>query len=179
MRAARFITSLAWLALAVWAQQRMAIPHGSRETLRGVLIDGSCQDRSLWNLERAPETLSAAIPALPGGAASGQGISVDSKTLAKERSDVVPVMNPDLASRQSDPTCALKAGTRAYALLLDNGRLLDLDDGGDTYAALAVQNSAPGRALINARGPGIKPRVTVSGTVQGDRIFVDKLKLAE
>jgi hypothetical protein len=42
-----------------------------------------------------------------------------------------------------------------------------------------VQNSAAGRAMINARGPGFKPRVTVTGTLQGDRIFVDKLKLAE
>lgn len=180
MNSTVFVGSLALIALAAPAQQRMEVLHGSNETHHGILIDGSCEDRSLWNLARPAETLSAAVPALPPReAASGHGIAVDSQTLAAERKDVTPVMNPDLVTRQSDATCALKAGTRAYALLLDDGRLLDLDDGGNTYAALAVQNSAPGRAMINARGPGFKPRVTVSGALQGDRIFVDKLKLGQ
>jgi len=172
------IAPLALIALAAAAQPRMESLHGTRETLDGVLIDAGCGDRSLWNMARPAESLSAAIPAA-GAAAPNHGIAVDAKTLAAERKDVIPVMNPDLSARQSDPTCAIKAGTRAYAVLLHNGRLLDLDDGGNTYAALAVQNSTPGRAMINARGPGFKPRVTVTGTVQGDRIFADELKLGQ
>jgi hypothetical protein len=172
------IASLALMALAASAQQRTETLHGTSATLHGVLIDAGCEDRSLWNLARPAESLSAAIPAA-GQASQSHGITVDSKTLAAERRDVVQVMNPDLRARQSDPTCALKAGTRAYAVLLDNGRLVDLDDGGNTYAALAVQNSPPGRAMLNARGPGFKPRVTVTGTVEGDRIFADELKLGQ
>ena len=116
-------------------------------------------------------------PAPAGKGRQKDGISVDSKTLMTERKDVTPVMNTDLSARQSDPTCALKAGTLAYSVLLDNGRLLDLDDGGNTYATLAVQASPQGHAMINGAGPGFKPRVTISGILQGDRIFVNDLKL--
>jgi hypothetical protein len=176
------IASLALIALTAPAQQRMEALHGTRETFHGVLIDAGCEDRSLWNLARPAESLAAAMPAAhppapAGQARQGRPIPADSKTLAAERQDVTPVMNPDLSARQSDPTCALKAGTSAYAVLLANGRLVDLDDAGNTYAALAVQNSPPGRLMINARGPGFKPRVTVTGTLQGGRIFTDELTL--
>jgi len=183
MTARTLPVALLALAAAVGsAQQRMETLHGNRETLRGVLIDAGCQDRSLWNLARPPESMANAVaPGQPPAPASqnveSHGITVESKTIAAERKEIVPVMNPDLRARQADPTCALKTGTRAYAVLLDNGRLVDLDDGGNAYAALAVQNATAGRAMINARGPGFKPRVTVTGTLQGDRVFVDELSL--
>jgi hypothetical protein len=178
------IASLALVAAAASAQPRMEALHGASATLHGVLIDAGCEDRSMWNMRRPAESVAGSTaPFAPAVAANkaeeSHGITVDPQTLAAERKDVVPVMNPDLRARQSDPTCALKAGTRAYALLLDNGRLLDLDDGGDTYAALAVENSPAGRAMINSRGPGFKPLVTVTGTLQGDRMFVDELKLGK
>jgi hypothetical protein len=178
------IAALGLATLAASAQQREEIPRGNRQTLRGTLVDAGCKDRSLWNLHRPPETVANAIPSGQQPAPANQnqnvqshGVTVDSKTIEAERKDILPVMNPDLASRQPDPTCSVKAGTRAYALLMDNGRLIDLDEGGNTYASLAVQNSSAGRAMINAKGPGFKPRVTVMGTLEGDRVFVDDLNL--
>jgi hypothetical protein len=170
-------------------EQKITKELGAREvTLEGVLIDGGCQDRSLWNLTRPAEQQAAALPASNPAASGGQatrggeatssgGISVDAKTIKAERQDVTAVMKTELSARQSDPTCALKANTRAYSLLTADGRLLDLDDAGSTYATAAVQASPEGRAMINGHGPGFKPRVTVVGRMQGDRFFTSGLTL--
>lgn len=180
------ISAVAVLVLAAQAQNRqekvLQQLHANDHTLQGVLIDAGCEDRSLWNMTRLPEAQSAAIaPAGQGtrGAegSQSQGVSVDSKTIGLEREDVTSVLNPDMSARQSDPTCAIKANTRAYALLLRSGRLLDLDEGGNTYATLAVQNSAQGKAMINGKGPGFKPMVTVVGSIYGDRVFANQVKL--
>jgi hypothetical protein len=173
-------------------EQKMEQPPHPREvTLQGVLIDAGCRDRSVWNLTRPPEPLNAAMPPSAPESASGQatrgtqaaesgGISVDSKTIGLERQDVTQVVkNADLSARQSDPTCAIKANTRSFALLLRDDRLLDLDDAGTTFATAAVQASAEGRAMLNGKGPGFKPRATVVGTVQGDRIFANEVRLAK
>lgn len=170
----------------------MEQPARRREaSFQGVLIDAGCRDRSVWNMTRPPEPLNAAMPAA-GQTTSGQqatrgaqatessGISVDSKTIGLERQDVDQVMmNADLSARQSDPTCAIKADTRSFALLLHDGRLLDLDDAGTTFATAAIQASSAGRAMLNGKGPGFKPRATVIGRVQGDRIFADEVKLGK
>jgi hypothetical protein len=181
-------SALALFVLGVAAQNReekiVQALHANEHTLEGVLIDAGCRDRSLWNLKRPPEPQSAAVT--PGGrgtrgaeASQSSGISVDSKTIGLERGDITAVMNPDSSARQSDPTCAIKANTRSYALLLRDGRLLDLDEGGNTYATAAVQASPQGKAMINGRGPGFKPRVTIVGWIQGDHVFADQVKLAQ
>lgn len=176
--------SLAFIAMAASAQQRMEALHGTNETIHGVLVDAGCADRSVWNMARPAEPLAAAIapaqaPTPAGQAVQSHGIAIDAKTVAAERQDVTPMMIQDMSTRQSDPTCALKASTRDYAVLLDSGRLLDLDSGGNTYASLAVQNSSQGRAMMNGHGPGFKPHVTVTGTVQGFRMFTNELKLVK
>jgi hypothetical protein len=179
------IAAFALTAFAAWAQQPPST--AKRETVQGTLIDAGCSDRSLWNMTRPPEAPAAAMPAPPSPqakqgtkgaqATQSEGVTLDSKTAGTERQDITPVMNPEAPSRQSDPTCAIKANTRAFAVLLGNGRLLDLDEGGNTFAALAVQHSPQGRALINGRGPGFKPRVSVVGVIEGDRLFTDDVKL--
>ena len=176
----------AFSVLAAAAQEQPF--HARQQTVQGYLIDAGCQDRSLWNMKRPPEQPAAAMAPLPspeakqgtrgGQASQSSGVSVDSKTIDTERQDINPVTNrPDTPSRISDPTCAIKANTRAYAVLLGDGRLLDLDEGGNTYAALAVQHSKQGRAMINGQGPGFKPQVTITGVVQGDRLFTNEVKL--
>ncbi|HKE26799.1 MAG TPA: hypothetical protein VKB88_30815 [Bryobacteraceae bacterium] len=180
------ISAFAICALAAAAQTRQQKVveelHAKQQTLQGILIDAGCEDRTLWNMERPAETQSAATA--PGGQATrgaqatqSHGISVDSQTINAERQDITPVQETEMAARQSDPTCALKANTRGYAVLLPDGRLLDLDDGGNTYANAAVQSSRQGRAMLNGHGPGFKPRVTIVGRIEGSRVFTDSIKL--
>jgi hypothetical protein len=40
-----------------------------------------------------------------------------------------------------------------------------------------VQTSAAGRAMLNGNAPGLKPRVTVKGWVEGPRFVVKQLNL--
>ena len=158
-------------------------------TVYGTLIDAACKDRSALNLATPPESLTAAMPvetpaesqaakAKPGpGGVSSHGITVNAKTLSAERSDVVAHMAPDLFTRQADPTCAITAGTTGYAVFLDDGRLLNLDQGGNTFASDAVVISKAGRAMLNGTAYGFKPRVKINGRVRGDRIEVSDLAL--
>src|SRR5579884_1150960 len=96
----------------------------SAQGLHGTLLDAGCRDRSSMNLRAAPQKFTPAVPVQP--ATSSSGVSVDSKTANAERADVVMHQVPDLATRQEDPSCAITGGTRAYAVLLDDGKLLDL-----------------------------------------------------
>jgi hypothetical protein len=138
----------------------------------GTLVDAGCRDRSSLNLDRAPKPGPAPV-AQP--AATPHGITVDPSTLDAERADIMPHQVPDLISRQPDPACAITGDTRAFALLLDSGRLVDLDEGGNTFAGEAVQASAAGRAMLAGFGPGLKPRVAIEGRLRGDRLLVERL----
>lgn len=165
--------------------------------LSGILVDAGCANRTDLNLIRSPESLAvAAAAAAPGAnptaapatgasAAAGNtatqvnshGISVQDQTLAHEREDIMPHEVPDMRSRMDDPTCAITSATRGYAVLLSNGRLLNLDEGGNTMADQAVQSSPAGRAMFNGNAPGLKPHVTIKGWVDGPRAVVQQLKL--
>jgi hypothetical protein len=143
-------------------------------TLTGILVDASCRDRSSQNLGNPPRALEPFSPA-PEAAVSAKGITVDLKTLQDERSGIMEHQEADLVGRQPDPTCAITGNTHAFALLMDNGRLLDLGEGGNTLASVAIHSSAAGRALLAGSGGGLKPRVTIEGSIRGDRLLVDKL----
>ena len=92
------------------------------------------------------------------------GITVDAATMKAERQDVTEVMTHAYSAvRQSDPTCAIKGNTHAFALLLPNGRLLDLDEAGNTYAAAMVSTTPQGRAMLNGEAGGFKPTVSIKG----------------
>lgn len=158
-------------------------------TLGGVLVDASCEDRSAANLRAHPVPLAAQLPAQPStaqqnnppkqGSVTAGGITVDAATIERERADIMAHQVPDMLTRQEDPTCAITASTRGYALLMDNGRLLNLDEGGNTLATAGVLADARGRAMLNGQAPGIKPRAVVKGWVYGDRVVVDTIpKLA-
>ena len=148
---------------------------------QGVLLDAGCRDFSNANLRKAPLAAAGAGPAQTPqqaeAARSAFGITVDAQTLAAQRSDILPHQVVDLLSRQSDPTCAIKGNTRSYALLLDSGRLLDLDDGGNTFATVAVEGFPAGRAMLTGQAPGLKPRATVKGHIEGDRILAGSVQL--
>ena len=198
----RFALPLFWAALTLTAQTGEKTKPSPTPVFQGVLLDAGCRDFSNYNLRKAPLSVAGANPAQtpqeaagakaagakqPGAAPNGGaesngtrtafGITVDSQTLAAERSDVLPHQVADLLSRQSDPTCAIKGNTRAYALLLDSGRLLDLDDGGNTFATVAVEGSGAGRAMLTGQAPGFKPRATVKGRIQGDKIVATGVQL--
>ena len=149
-------------------------------TIRGVLIDASCRDFSRFNLSQPPQALPAPVKdanAKPGGGATASGITVDARTLDAERADAMPHQVADLASRQSDPTCAIKGDTHAYAVLLADGRVADLDEGGNTFADAAVKADPQGRAMLSGQGPGFKPIVVVTGRVQGSKIVAGAVKI--
>jgi len=148
--------------------------------IRGVLIDAACRDFSRFNLSQPPQALPAPAKdasAKPGGGASASGITVDARTLDSERADAMPHQVADLASRQSDPTCAIKGDTHAYAVLLADGRVADLDEGGNTLADAAVKADPQGRAMLAGQGPGFKPIVTVTGRVQGSKIVATAVRI--
>ena len=149
-------------------------------TIRGVLIDASCRDFSRFNLSQPPQALPAPAKegnAKAGGGATASGITVEARTLNAERADAMPHQVADLASRQSDPTCAIKGDTHAYALLLPDGRVADLDEGGNTFADAAVKADPRGRAMLAGQAPGFKPIVTVTGRVQGSKIVASAVKI--
>jgi hypothetical protein len=174
-------------------------------TLYGTLVDAGCRNRTALNLKQAPETFAAAAPAQtaadaqtgaqartaqgyqnpatpsqqPNNQVSVNGITVDPKTLAAERHDVLEHQVPDLRSRQLDPTCAITGATHGFALLLNNGRLLNLDDGGNTFANEAVQGSPEGRNMMSGNGGGFKPAAVVKGNIHADKVMVESLKLAK
>ncbi|HWB84712.1 MAG TPA: hypothetical protein VG675_11275 [Bryobacteraceae bacterium] len=167
----------------------------------GVLVDAGCRDRSDANLAQKPISVEGALPAMTPAAATAEkserskqgyasttgtnqspaqavaGITVDQKTLDSERRDILMHQVEELNSRQMDAGCAITGATHGFAVLLDNGRFLNLDQGGNTYAALAVQSSTAGKAMLNGQGPGVKPRVSIVGRIFGDRLMVDTLKL--
>ena len=169
--------------------------------LRGILVDAGCRDRSQLNLSQPPVPIEQTLPAETSGQANSQkserskqgyatgktepqsgnvsahGISVDAQTLQGEREDVLEHQVPDLLNREEDPSCAITGRTTAFGLLLTNGRLLDLDEGGNTWALQMVQSSNPGSAMLNGKGSALKPKVTVKGRVRGDRVIVDSLNL--
>jgi len=150
-------------------------------TIRGILIDAACRDFSRFNLSQSPQALPA--PAKDAnvkadGSATASGITVDARTLDAERADAMPHQVADLAARQSDPTCAIKGDTHAYAVLLADGRVADLDEGGNTFADAAVKADSQGRAMLAGQAPGFKPIVTVTGRVRGSKIVAIAVKIA-
>jgi hypothetical protein len=175
-------------------------------TLYGTLVDAGCRNRTALNLKQTPETFAAAVPAQTAAAVQSgsqmrtaqgyqnpsapsqqpntpitvNGITVDAKTLAAERHDVLEHQVPDLFSRQMDPTCAITGATHSFALVLtENGRMLNLDDGGNTFANEAVQGSPDGRAMLNGKGGGMKAPAVVKGSIRADKVIVQTLKLTK
>lgn len=165
-------------------EKQVESPQVRNSRFDGLLIDAGCRNRTVWNMTRQPESLQNAIAPTgqqKGGAQQQSSlVNVDPKTIDQERTDAMQVIrNSDSAVRQSDPTCAIKGNTRAFALLLPNGRLLDLDDGGNTYAAAMVSATPQGRAMLNAQAGGFKPRVSITGWIEGDRLFTDNLQVKQ
>lgn len=145
--------------------------------LSGLLVDASCRDRSSINLVNPPEPPKAPQPTRPDQGVSTKGISVNSNTVVAERQDALEHQVADMVSRQPDPTCAITGTTRGFSLLLADGRLLDLDEGGNTLAEDAVQSTEAGRSMLNGYGPGVKIKVRVNGLRRGDRLVVDNLQV--
>lgn len=174
-------------------------------TVAGTLVDAGCRNRTPLNASLPPLQFPAALPAeTPAEAQAGTqmraaqgyqnptqpaqqqnpprsafGINVDSQTLAAERRDVLEHQVPDLHSRQMDPTCAITGNTHGFAVILGDGRMLSLDDGGNTYANVAIQGSAAGRAMLNGNGGGLKPQVAIKGRMRGEQVVVQSLKLTK
>jgi hypothetical protein len=170
---------------------------GAQTTASGILVDAGCRDRSRSNLLSPPIAVTQEAPTEPPreeasqnaaragvGFATGKaeprapgtsawGITVDPQTLEREQSDVLMHQMRDLFGRQPDMSCGITGDTKAFAFLTDSGRLLDLDEGGNTRVWQAVQSTDAGRRVINGTGPPIKPRVTITGRIFGDKLVVE------
>ena len=160
-------------------------------TWRGILVDAGCRDRSIANL-RTPPALTAAVPpdtasadasdtptgpAAHDGALSSHGIRVDAETAQAERTGPMRTLTPDRLTRQMDPSCAVNAGSRAFALLLADGTLLNLEEGGNTEAFQAFQSSPQGMNILNGKTVGEKPQVIIKGRRRGDKLNVISIRL--
>lgn len=159
-----------------WTRGRLGTqqPLPEKEsTYNGMLVDASCDDRTSLNLHLPPTQ-----PELATTTAAPQsdiGVKVDPKTLKNERADALAHQTPDVVLRQPDPSCAITGSTRGFALLMQSGRLLNLNEGGNTLAYQAIYSTPEGRAMLNGTGGGVKPQVSLRGRVQGDRLIVDKV----
>ena len=150
-----------------WTRGRLGtqqpIPYKLHD-FSGILVDASCDDRSVLNLQQQPvEALPQ--PAPKNNARAGQ----------KLNADAVAHQPPDVVTRQPDRSCAISGATRGFALLMPDGRLLNLDEGGNTMAIQGIQSTAAGRAMLNGTGGAVKPLATLRGRVQGDRLIVEKI----
>jgi hypothetical protein len=159
-----------------WTRGRLGtqqpIPRGLQD-FSGILVDASCDDRSALNLQQQPGQPQLATETSAPQPASG--VKVDAKTLQRERADVMAHQNSDVITRQPDRSCAINGATRAFALLMTDGRLVNLDEGGNTLAMQGIQSTSAGRAMLNGTGGGMKPQVSLRGRVQGDRLVVEKI----
>jgi hypothetical protein len=177
-----------------------SMPYGPL-TLNGMLVDGNCTDRSAANLTRPAIPVNQVSPAETPQLASTEnaerakmgyatathqpdmqgisahGITVDPQTLQQEQADALQHQVPDMTTRQEDLTCAISARTSNFAFLMDNGRLLNLNAGGDAFAWQAIQSSDAGRAMLEGRGPAVKPHATIIGVIDGDGLKVNSLQL--
>jgi hypothetical protein len=135
----------------------------------GILVDGGCSDRSASNLRQPPLV---EFPLAPGGITPDR----NDNPMA-EQAGAIAQQTADARSRQPDPSCAITGKTRAVALLMNNGRLVNLDPGGVTDAILAVQGTPEGQAMLEGKAPGLNPRAKVKGSIHEDRLTVDSLTL--
>jgi len=131
----------------------------------GTLVDASCNDRSAENLGTRPSPPNIAPPPSPNEKMGGAEVPEDIEAHHK----------PEVMARQSDPSCAITGITRAYGLLTDQGRLLNLDEGGNTFVSSALHASPAGRAMLNGTGAALKPRITLRGRIMADRIIVENI----
>jgi hypothetical protein len=146
---------------------------GKVQDFSGTLVDASCDDRSTLNLNQQP-----AQPDIATQNSAPQpdpGVKVDPKTVQKERADAMAHQNADIITRQPDRSCSINSSTRGFALLMSNGRLVNLDEGGTTMVMQAIQETPAGRAMLNGAGAALKPQVTLRGRVRGDRLIVEKI----
>lgn len=154
---------------------RAETAHQKSKDLHGILVDASCQDRTSLNLRTAPAAAPTAGPANQSGPVTAKGVTVDGQTADRERSDALAKQTADLRTRQQDPSCAVTGATVSFAVLLDDGRLLNLDEGGNTMAGQAVQASPAGKAMLNGDAAPFKPWVTIVGRPDRDRVVVEKI----
>jgi hypothetical protein len=151
-----------------WTRGRLGtqqpVPYKLQD-LSGILIDASCDDRSALNLQQEP-----AQPDL-----AAQNAPPQPKNANKQNADAMAHQTPDVVTRQPDRSCAVNSATRAFALLMPDGRLVNLDEGGNTLAFQAIQSTPAGRAMLNGTGAALKPQVTLRGRIQGDRLILEKI----
>lgn len=169
-------TLLFVLCVAALGQKGFPLKKFSSEAYRGILIDGSCRDRSTMNLKAPPAASPAVAPGSNTGAVSASGITVDAQTIQSERADILPHLVPDIRARQTDPACAVTGTTRAFAVWLDNGKLVDFGEGGNTIMLEAVQSTPAGREMLNGARPGLKLRVELEGKILNGQMRVDSVK---
>ena len=168
----RIVTATA-VAGVLLALNGHAETHGVA-TWSGTLLDASCTDRSLENLRAQPADVLATDKAPQKNPV---GIKVDPKTMQAERAEATLPRTPDHASRYSSAGCALTADTKAFLLLMGDGKLLTLDEGGNTLAFEAFQASPAGAAILNGKVGGLKPKATIKGVLAGGRLRVRSLEL--
>ena len=165
--------------------QQAAIPYGPQK-FYGILVDAGCPERDAMTLQLRPVSPVAPAPPTAGakGAAApangGNGINVSQQVLAAERGRVTWMETPDHLTRQMDPACGISGATKAFALFMPQGtwgKLVNLDEGGNTYAYEAFQATPQGQAILSGTGQPMKPVATVTGFRRGDKIIVSSVQL--
>jgi hypothetical protein len=147
-------------------------------TWTGRLVDAGCPNRGGFFLGMSSGQAAAVQPDAPAAEpTSASGISVSPETAQAERGDALAHQVPDLRTRQEDYACAITGMTRAFALVLPDGQLKNLDEGGNTMALEAFEHSSQGQAVLSGFMQGSKPRASVTGAARGDHIIAENIRL--
>jgi hypothetical protein len=166
----KIIAYLLWSAVA-FAETRPAV----QTEWSGMLVDGGCHDLSLENLRSQPVD---ALAKAPPTTKENPGIAPPPKqVLQREQAEALRAHTPDHASRYSSAACAVTGDTTHFALLLGNGVLLILDEGGNTFAFDAFQNTQAGQEILNGKVGGWKPAAVVRGVRSGDRLWTRSVRI--
>lgn len=139
---------------------QQSMPQGPLQWT-GLLVDAGCQDRSGPKLAEKPG------PTRTGNLDGSQEGRPPTDRNRSERKDAIQHQSEDHKARQQDPACAITGGTTAFALLLPDGLVLKLDEGGNTKAASALHGVPKAQ----------KPDVTVKGRRRGDTLQVEAIRV--
>jgi hypothetical protein len=159
---------------------------GKLKTWRGVLVDAGCPNRSSLGRQQAPAASGKQAKVGERGSAgrekpvqgkAEEGGHAHSAAEHARHADVEAHQVPDVRSRQTDSSCAISGATSAYALLLPNGNLLNLDQGGNTQAAAAFQATPEGQAVLSGKKRSAKPRAEIKARRRADNLVVESLRL--
>ena len=134
-------------------QARTDQPTAKAKTWKGTLVDASCAQAKTGMTGQAQSAERAATEAESHAGAAGAATHVDAKAISQ--------------------SCPITSTTKDFALVMSDGRLMQLNDEGDAKVASELKTNDKWNKAINSN-----KRITASvkGVLQGDTLQVESVK---